>query len=171
MIHLNIGSNLNSKFGDRFENISTSISLLIKDNIVVKKISSFYETPSYPNQKLPFFVNVGLLINYDLDEISLINKINSIEHEIGRIRSKKNDPRVCDIDIIDFKGIIIDNKNLTIPHPKCHLRNFVLYLIMEIDKDWTHPILRKNVLFLINKLGQKSRIEITRMNKDVNINL
>jgi|TARA_B100001094_G_scaffold324639_1_gene377558 2-amino-4-hydroxy-6-hydroxymethyldihydropteridine diphosphokinase len=170
MIHLNIGSNLNSKFGDRFENISTSISLLIKDNIVVKKISSFYETPSYPNQKLPFFVNVGLLIDYDLDEISLINKINLIEKEIGRIRSKKNDPRVCDIDIIDFKGIIIDKKNLTIPHPKCHLRNFVLYPIMEIDKDWTHPILGKNVMFLINKLDQKSRIEITRLNKNVNIN-
>ena len=167
MIHLNIGSNLNSKFGDRFENISTSISLLIKDNIVVKKISSFYETPSYPNQKLPFFVNVGLLVDYDLDEISLINKINLIEKEIGRIRSKKNDPRVCDIDIIDFKGIIIDKKNLTIPHPKCHLRNFVLYPIMEIDKDWTHPILGKNVMFLINKLDQKSRIEITRLNKNV----
>ena len=48
-----------------------------------------------------------------------------------------------------------------------HLRNFVLYPILEIDKKWTHPILKKNVKFLINKLDQKSRIEITRLNKNV----
>ena len=52
MIHLNIGSNLNSKHGSRFDNISLSINLLINSKIKIKKISNFYETPSYPNQRL-----------------------------------------------------------------------------------------------------------------------
>ena len=167
MIHLNIGSNLHSKFGNRFKNISIAINLLTDSQIDIIKISNFYETPSYPNKKLPYFINIGVLANYKDDEISLINKINLIENKIGRIRSKKNDPRVCDIDIIDFKRKVILKKNLQIPHPKCHLRNFVLYPIKEIDQKWTHPILRKNVKYLINKLDQKSRIEITRLNKNV----
>jgi len=167
MIHLNIGSNLESKFGNKFENISIAINLLIASNLKIKKISSFYQTPSYPNKKLPHFLNVGVSANYKKNEVDLLGKISLIEKKIGRIKSKKNDPRVCDIDIIDFNGLIIKNKNLKIPHEKSHLRNFVLYPILEIDREWVHPIIKKNVKFLINNLDQKSRIEITRLNKNV----
>jgi 2-amino-4-hydroxy-6-hydroxymethyldihydropteridine diphosphokinase len=170
MIHLNIGSNLDSKFGDKFKNISIAIELLINSNIKIKKISNFYKTPSYPNKKLPNFINVGVSGKYEYTETVLMKEINLIEKKIGRIKSKKNDPRVCDIDIIDFNGLIIDKKNLQIPHKKCHLRNFVLFPILEIDSEWVHPINQKNVKFLINKLDQKSRIEITRLNKNVIIN-
>ena len=55
MIHLNIGSNLDSKFGNKFKNISIAIELLINSKIKIKKISNFYKTPSYPNKKLPNF--------------------------------------------------------------------------------------------------------------------
>ena len=170
MIHLNIGSNLESKFGDRFENITFAVSLLINAKLKINKISNFYETPSYPNQKFPSFLNVGISANYENDEIKLIKEINLIEKKIGRIRSKKNDPRVCDIDIIDFNGLIINKDDLKIPHKKCHLRNFVLYPILQIDAEWVHPKIQKNVKFLINNLDQKSRIEITRLNKNVIIN-
>ena len=64
MIHLNIGSNLESKFGDRFENISTAINLLIKSKVQIKKISNFYKTPSYPNKKLPYFINIGMFTTF-----------------------------------------------------------------------------------------------------------
>ena len=167
MIHLNIGSNLESKFGNRFDNISTAINLLISSKLKIIKTSNFFETPSYPNKKYPYFVNIGVYANYEFDEVTLINQINSIEKKIGRIKSKKNDPRVCDIDIIDFNGLVIDKNNLKIPHEKCHLRNFVLYPILQIDPKWIHPIIKKNVKFLINNLDQKSRIEITRLNKNV----
>tara|TARA_B100001059_G_scaffold225167_1_gene252048 strand:+ start:454 stop:969 length:516 start_codon:yes stop_codon:yes gene_type:complete len=170
MIHLNIGSNLESKFGNKFENISIAINLLITSNLKIIKISSFYQTPSYPNKTLPHFLNVGVLADYQNNEIDLLSKISLIEKKIGRIRSKKNDPRVCDIDIIDFKGLIIKKKNLKIPHEKSHLRNFVLYPILQIDPEWVHPLIKKNVKFLINNLDLKSRIEITRLNKNVIIN-
>ncbi len=170
MIHLNIGSNLESKFGNRFDNISYSINLLIRLKLKIIKISNFYKTPSYPNKRNPYFLNVGILAKYEFDEITLINEISLIEKKIGRVKSKINDPRVCDIDIIDFNGLIIKNKKLIIPHNKCHLRNFVLYPILQIDPEWIHPIFKKNVKFLINNLDQKSRIEITRLNKNVIIN-
>ena len=169
MIPLNIGSNLNSIHGSRFDNISISIQLLIEANLKIKKISKFYETPSYPNQKLPKFLNVGITINENFNLLKLNKEINLIQKKIGKIKKKKNDPRVIDIDIIDFNGLIRDSKDLILPHPRAHLRNFVLYPILEIDPKWSHPILKKNAQFLINNLSQKSRIEITRLQKSVNI--
>ena len=169
MIHLNIGSNLNSIHGTRINNITLAIQLLIEANLKIEKISNFYETPSYPNQKLPKFLNIGILVNKNLKLLKLYKDINLIQKKIGRIQTKKNDPRVIDIDIVDFNGLIKDSKDLILPHPRAHLRNFVLYPILEIDPKWSHPILRKNAKYLINKLSQKSRIEITRLRKNVNI--
>ena len=167
MIHINIGSNLDSKYGTKFKNISIAINLLIDSKLKIKKISNFYETPSYPNKKLPKFANIGLLAEYNFSYTKLIKETSLIEKKIGRVKSKKNDPRVCDIDIIDFNGLIKTNKLLKLPHPRSHSRNFVLYPIKEIDPKWIHPIFKKNVDFLINQLSQNSRIEITRLRKSV----
>ena len=169
MIHLNIGSNLDSKHGSRFKNISIAINLLINSKIKIKKISNFYETPSYPNGNFPKFLNLGLLIDYENNHNNLLKTIKQIERKLGRIRSKKNDPRIIDIDIIDFRSEVKTTKELILPHPSCHLRNFVLFPILEIDPNWFHPILKKNAQFLINNLSQKFRIEITRLQKNVNI--
>ena len=171
MIHLNIGSNLESTYGSRYDNISIAINLLIESKIKVKKISNFYETPSYPNENFPKFLNVGLLIEYKNKYLNLFKIIKQIEKKLGRIKTKKNDPRVIDIDIIDFRGEIEKTKELILPHPRCHLRNFVLYPILQIDPNWFHPILKKNAQYLINNLNQKSRIEITRLQKNVNIKI
>ena len=170
MIHINIGSNLESRFGTRFENISIAINLLKESKFKIKKISSFYETPSYPNKSFPKFINIGLMGEFKFEYSKLINIISLIEKKIGRIKSKKNHPRVCDIDIIDFNGVKKTNNKISLPHPRSHNRNFVLYPIKEIDPLWSHPIFRKNVDFLINQLSQNSRIEITRLNKSVIIN-
>ncbi len=170
MIHLNIGSNLDSKNGTKFDNILIALNLLVESKVKIKKISNFYETPSYPNRNFPKFINIGLTIEFKNEHLDLLKKIKLIEKKLGRIKTKKNDPRVIDIDIIDFNGAIKVNKNLILPHPKCHLRNFVLFPIFQIDPNWSHPIIKKKAQFLINSLSQKSRIEITRLKKNVNIN-
>ena len=165
MIHINIGSNLDSKYGTKFKNLLIALDLLTNFNVDIKKISNFYETPSYPNKNLPRFVNIGVLIECNFDYLALLKKILLIEKKIGRVKSKKNDPRVCDIDIIDFNGLIKNNKLLKLPHPRSHNRNFVLYPIKEIDPGWIHPTFNKNVDFLISQLSKISRIEITRLSK------
>ena len=169
MIHLNVGSNLKSKHGTRFENISFAIGLLINSKIKIKKVSNFFETPSYPNQRFPKFLNLGIIIEYKDSDLSLLSEIKKIEKKLGRIKTIRNDPRIIDIDIIDFNSEIKTTDKIILPHPKCHLRNFVLYPILQIDPKWSHPVFKKNAQFLINKLSQKSRIEITRIQKNVNI--
>ena len=170
MIHLNIGSNLDSKHGTKFDNILIALNLLVESKVKIKKVSNFYKTPSYPNRNFPKFINIGLTINFKNGYLDLLKKIKLIEKKLGRIRTKKNGPRIIDIDIIDFNSEIIVTNDLILPHPKCHLRNFVLFPIFQIDPNWSHPIIKKKAQFLINSLSQKSRIEITRLQKNVNIN-
>ena len=82
--------------------------------------------------------------------------IKSIEIKIGRKKARKNHPRVCDIDIIDFNGKVYNleknNRKLLIPHKSMHLRNFVLFPLFEISKKWSHPILKRNITDLIFSL-------------------
>ena len=89
MIHLNIGSNLNSNFGSRFDNITISINLLIESKIKIFKISNFYETPSYPNQNFPKFLNVGILVNFENNFSKLLKIVNFIEKKNWKNKNKK----------------------------------------------------------------------------------
>ena len=170
MILLNVGSNLNSVKGNRLFNLRKTLELIRSENIKIIKISSIYETPSYPNKKDPKFLNIGIEIKSNLSPKKLIEKFNKIEKKLQRIRGVKNQSRTCDIDLIDYDGKILNNKKLKIPHPKAHLRNFVLFPIKEISQSWIHPILNKGIDFLIKKLSFKLRNEITKIKEHVTIN-
>ena len=153
--------------GDRFFNIKKTLDLIILESIKITKISSIYETPSYPNKKNPKFLNIGLEIESNYSPQQLIKKFNKIEKKLERVRGIKNQPRTCDIDLIDYNGIIINSKKISLPHPRCHLRNFVLFPIKEIYSTWIHPKLNKSIDFLIKKLSFKSRNEITKIKEHV----
>ena len=166
MIYLNIGSNLPSTYGNRLNNIEKAIFYLKKSGVNILKTSSFYETPSYPNKKNPKFINISIKIKYDFNYTSLFKIIKLIEKKMGRTKSIKNSPRVCDIDIIDFNKIVVNNINVTLPHPRLHIRNFVLFPLYEIEPNWTHPIFNKKIGILLSNLSNISRMEITRLKKD-----
>jgi 2-amino-4-hydroxy-6-hydroxymethyldihydropteridine diphosphokinase len=163
MIYINIGSNLNSQNGNRTFNIQKTIDLIRSEKIKIIKKSSIYETPSYPNKKNPKFLNICIQIESTQKPQVLLKKFKIIEKKLQRIKGLKNQPRTCDIDIIDYKGKQIKSKNLTIPHPRAHLRNFVLFPLREISSEWTHPSLNKKIGYLINKLKLNLRNEITKI--------
>ena len=165
MIYLNIGSNLPSKEGCRENNILKAISYLKKLNLKLIEISSFYQTPSYPNNSDPKFINLCVKLKSNLKASELLNEIKKIEKKLGRIRIKKNEPRTCDIDIIDFNSEIIKNDELIAPHPRLHLRNFVIYPLKEIEPNWFHPIFNKNIDIFFQELDKNSHNEITRLGK------
>ena len=143
MIVLALGSNLDSSFGDRFENINQALSFLQSNKIKILLKSSFYETPSYPNDKDPKFINIVIGISTILKPSELASLLISVEEKLERKRNYKNEPRTCDIDIIDYKGQIIDFKykdlNFKVPHVNLVYRNFVLITLKEIFTDWKHP--------------------------------
>ena len=160
LVYLAFGSNL----GDRKNNLNKALSLLKKDNIIIKKISKLYRSKSWPNENFPEFINFVVLIETRLNLKKLFTKIKSVESRVGRIKSKRNFPRVCDIDIIDFNGQIIQkkigNNKINVPHERMHSRNFVLLPLFEINKDWFHPKLCKNIVFLLSNLTSEQLLGI-----------
>ena len=156
MIYLNIGSNIPTEDGGREANILKAINFLKKLKLNMIKISSFYETPSYPNNSYPKFINLCVKLESNLKASELLNEIKKIEKKLGRIRIKKNEPRTCDIDIIDFNGKNLSiNSNLQkidIPHLNMHKRNFVLIPLYEINQKWIHPKFKKNIVKLLLEL-------------------
>ena len=152
IVFLSIGSNL----GNKKKNIELVKFKLEKNNIKIIKSSKNYETLSWPDKKKPKFVNIVLKIKTSLSPKNLMNKCLYIEKELGRLRNKKNEPRTCDIDIIDYDKMIVKGtkrQNLTIPHPEMHKRNFVLLPLYEISQSWIHPVKKKKINKLIKLLN------------------
>ena len=170
MIFLGLGSNLPSSYGNRFENINLALSQLEFYGIKIIKKSSFYETASYPDNSKPKFINTVVLVKTELPLVDLMSVLIFIEEKLERKRNKKNEPRTCDIDIIDYKGLVIDfnykELNFKVPHAKLIYRNFVLYPINEILPDWTHPESKQKISDLIAKLPEQDRNSILKVKKN-----
>ena len=169
MILLGLGSNLPSVFGDRFKNIDLAISALIGYGIQIKKKSSYYESLSYPDETKPKFINIVADIDTHLSPVDLASVLLFIEVSLGRKRDKKNDPRTCDIDIIDYNNQIINFKykdlDFTVPHEKLIYRNFVLFPLQEIYPDWKHPKTKELVSVLIESLSKEDKNSILKIKK------
>ncbi len=170
MLLLGLGSNLASNFGNRFENIDLAISYLQSYEMQLLKKSSFYETLSYPDINNPKFINVVVEISTNLSPEDLASVLIFIEKKLERKRNQKNEPRTCDIDIIDYNGRVMDfsYKSLIfkVPHEKLIYRNFVLYPLQEVAPNWVHPITKEKISNLIEKLPKEDRKSILKVKKN-----
>jgi len=166
---LGLGSSLSSSFGNRFENIDFAISYLETYKIKIIKRSSFYETPSYPDIKNPKFVNIVVEVSTYLSPEDLASVLIFVEEKLERKRMKKNEPRTCDIDIIDYNGKVMDftYKSLIfrVPHEKLIYRNFVLIPLKEILPNWHHPKTKESIDLIIDRLSYKDKKSILKVSK------
>ena len=164
---LSIGSNLNSSKGDRFYNIKKAVSLLNTNGIKVHKKSSFYETPSYPDKSKPKFINIVIFAKTILEPHEVLREALGVEKKLERVRRIKNEPRTCDIDLIDYNGeninILDDNFNLNVPHAMMIKRSFVLIPLKEIIPNWTHPVYLKKIDHFISLLSEEEKKSIIKM--------
>ena len=158
MVYIGIGSNL----GNKVKNIEKAKHLLILNKINIIKSSSYYETLSWPDITKPKFFNIILQSDTQFSPKKLLNIFQTIEKKLGRIKSFKNSPRECDIDIISYRKKILRG-NISIPHKKMHQRNFVLIPLYELDKNWLHPKLKKNIKKLIFSLPIKDITSIKQI--------
>ncbi len=149
-VYLAIGSNL----GNKKLNIEKAKYYLLQNHLKLVSISNYYKTPSWPNNKNPSFINIVLKAETTLYPLALLDFCKNIEKKLGRKKTPKNSPRECDIDIIDFNGLILKDR-VTLPHKSMHKRNFVLFPLFEIEKKWFHPSQKVDVKSLIFSLPIK----------------
>jgi len=156
--YLGLGSNL----GNRFKNIELAKIKLSEEGISILKSSSYYETLSWPNPNMPKYINIVLKIKTGLTPNVLMKVCKKIEISLGRKKRAKNFPRECDIDILDFDQKIRNNA-IYLPHPRMHNRNFVLFPLFEINKNWKHPRLKHHIKTLILSLSKKDITSIKQI--------
>ncbi len=153
--YLSLGSNLGKKQG----NLERALQEIKKDVGEVLRISSIYETEAWGIVSQDNFFNIIAEVSTPFFPLDVIKKLLAIESKLGRIRNKKWESRIIDIDIIFYENYLISTDNLTIPHPFLEKRNFVLEPLNELIPEFIHPRLRKSIRQLTTECTDASWIK------------
>ena len=157
-------NNIFIALGSNLENPKEQVK---KGILSIKKIegvrllneSNLYETPPVGILDQPNFVNAVIKIDSNLGPYEILNELLKIENIAGRVRIGKNGPRTLDLDILLFNNLILNEKKLTIPHPRMHERLFVLMPLKDIDEAIVIPN-HGAIIDIINKLTPENIIRI-----------
>ena len=132
---LGIGSNL----GERKTRIEEGIAALKKGGLSIQRRASLYETEPVGIADQPWFLNTVIAGETALAPRELLKLCKRIEQEVGRRETVRFGPRLLDIDILLYKGLVIREEDLNIPHPRMHERRFVLVPLLEIAPSIRDP--------------------------------
>jgi len=155
-IHIALGSNK----GHKLQYLQLAIDAVFKRIGAVKKISKIYKTPAFGFEGDDFY-NACITVDTELKPKRVLKELQTIEIELGRKSktTKGYESREIDLDILFFEDEIIEEKTLTIPHLELHKRKFVLEPLLDIAKDFEHPILNKSIELLLSECEDNSEIE------------
>jgi 2-amino-4-hydroxy-6-hydroxymethyldihydropteridine diphosphokinase len=140
-LYLLLGSNQNFP-AKQLKKATDAISSMIGN---VERQSAIYQTAAWGNTNQPDFLNQVIIVETTATAAQTMQAILAIEKKMGRIRTKKNAPRIIDIDILFFNKAIIQTKDLIVPHPQIQNRRFVLVPMNELSPNFKHPALDKTI--------------------------
>lgn len=148
-VYLGLGSNS----GSREANLRMALKL-IADRIKIDKASSIYETEPVSSISQPRYLNMVVGTHTTLSPLGLLITVKAIENKLGRVPdSRKDAPRIIDIDILIFGDKVVNNEpQLVVPHPRLAERAFALVPFAEIAPDVVHPVLHKTIKELCDKV-------------------
>ncbi len=140
-LYLLLGGNL----GDRIVYLRQASESIGAQVGGITAASKLYETAAWGKTDQPNFLNQVLEVQTEQPPEQVLQTINHIEQELGRVRQEHWGARVIDIDILFYDQLVLQTQRLTIPHPQLHLRRFTLLPLAEIAPELMHPVLGKNI--------------------------
>ena len=169
--YIALGSNLETENMDRLEILNKALEYFPMFSISLVKVSSFWESKSYPNKNQPNFINAVSEVQSILNPHQTLCSLKKIEIILGRKVNSRWGSRVLDLDILAAGSLILPNlrifnkwlkmpleqqiqnqpNQLILPHPRIQDRLFVLKPLSEIDPSWIHPVLNKKPYELIDQ--------------------
>ncbi|HEX5887423.1 MAG TPA: 2-amino-4-hydroxy-6-hydroxymethyldihydropteridine diphosphokinase [Pyrinomonadaceae bacterium] len=154
--YVGLGSNL----GDRAGYLLLAVRGMLDAGLDVIRVSSIYETAPVDNVDQPAFLNmVAELRGRTLPSPEqLLARLLRIEYSLGRTRDVLNGPRTIDLDLLIVKDAQANTEFLTLPHPRLHVRRFVLVPLNELVPNLIHPKLGETVRELLETTPDKSAV-------------
>ena len=143
--------------------LQRALEAMGKRGIRVLAVSPFYRSPAWPASDQPAYVNAVAMVKTKLRPADLLHELLSIEKSFGRVRKTKWEPRVLDLDLIDYGGLVSDAPHLMLPHPLMHQRAFVLRPLADVSPAWRHPDTGQDVSALLKIVGEEglTRLEVS----------
>lgn len=152
--YIGIGSNR----GDRHQNCLTALDMLQKTpGCQLTGHSDWYWTEPLGVKDQERYVNGVAIISTELSAQDLLRRLLAIEQDMGRVRRKRWESRIIDLDLLLYGREIISEKHLTVPHPLMHVRRFVLVPLVELEPNLTHPTLGQTMSELLAKLPEEGQ--------------
>jgi 2-amino-4-hydroxy-6-hydroxymethyldihydropteridine diphosphokinase len=152
-VYIGFGSNQ----GDRQDYCDRAVTLLgLLPHSQVMAVSSLYETEPVVDERTnpgtDLFLNGVVCLETEIVPRRLLEVCREIEQALGRDHDQRHGPRTLDLDILFYGSRILHENDLSIPHPRLHLRRFVLVPMVELDPEWRHPALGVSVSELLDRL-------------------
>jgi 2-amino-4-hydroxy-6-hydroxymethyldihydropteridine diphosphokinase len=163
-VYVGMGSNL----GDRAGNLLLGVRGMLSAGLRVVRLSSVYETePVGVYDAQPAYLNVVAELGPPLPPPEeLLARLLKIEYALGRRRTRALAARTLDLDLLLYGDARTDTPLLTLPHPRMHLRRFVLTPLCELTPGALHPVLQKTYAQLLAETNDRSRVELWTPRKD-----
>lgn len=165
MILVALGGNLpHPRWGDPRRTLEESLRQLPAKGVEVVARSRWYTSPPDPPSAQGWYTNGLAAVQTKLPPRGLLAALLAVEEGLGRKREgeARNAARTIDLDLIDYQGLVLRPHragDLELPHPRMHLRSFVLLPLAELAPEWQHPVSHKHVRDLIAELPAVGRAE------------
>ena len=164
--YIGLGSNL----GDRAGNLALAIRAMVGASFVVHCLSNIYETEPVGIESDSYFLNMAAEVRVkDVSPTQMMARLLRMEYALGRRQKSEKKPRTIDLDILFFGDQKVNSEFLTLPHPRLHLRKFVLCPLADIAADLVHPVLKKPISYILAACEDSS--EVRRWNPNAHLHI
>ncbi|WP_170764007.1 2-amino-4-hydroxy-6-hydroxymethyldihydropteridine diphosphokinase [Ruegeria lacuscaerulensis] len=176
-----LGANLNLRDSGPKVTLQRAIDAILRQGVVIRAVSRFYETPCFPAGAGPDYVNAAALIETEMSPAELLNLLHEVEREFGRERVQRWGMRTLDLDLVLYGDLVLPDHaefdrwltlapeaqkeqapdTLILPHPRLQDRAFVLVPMADVTPGWRHPVLGRTVTEMLSDLPAEDVAAVT----------